>query len=348
MRQVYKFQESKLDELHEQVVYFFEVIYFQSLQGEIPWNDSFIHPRLKPIYDNCPKLRTTLKQVHSNYISVSNKEKYLIFESAINSSDIGGICNATILIGHIDDFTAPLGNAIHNLFRYLYYQLPDTKIFKNLYGDLITHYNNLKRLNRKIKMCPFCGMLPVKPLNSSTRQTYDHYLPLSKYPFLALNTKNLVPTCKDCNEDHKKDKDVLYRNKARTLRRKLIYPFGHYNYTPIIIFKGYNFNPTTLEITNCSVQVSNTEGVFRREFQSWDEIYELNYRYKITVIDDSKEWYEEYLDFVSQKQIDETYVSEDLSYKDYLNALKTIESTSNSFLKRPFFIEMERLTNVFS
>ena len=42
MRQVYKFQESKLDELHEQVVYFFEVIYFQSLQGEIPWSQQLI------------------------------------------------------------------------------------------------------------------------------------------------------------------------------------------------------------------------------------------------------------------------------------------------------------------
>ena len=33
--------------------------------------------------------------------------------------------------------------------------------------------------------------------------SFDHYLPKAKYPFLALNLYNLIPSCKNCNSTFK-------------------------------------------------------------------------------------------------------------------------------------------------
>lgn len=57
MRQQYSFQPSKLDELNEQIVFFFESIYFKSLAKDRTWYEKFIHYKFKSIYDECPKLK---------------------------------------------------------------------------------------------------------------------------------------------------------------------------------------------------------------------------------------------------------------------------------------------------
>ncbi len=47
-------------------------------------------------------------------------------------------------------------------------------------------------------ICPFC--------NQREATTLDHYLPKTKYPRLSVATVNLVPCCKDCNDE----KDAFY------------------------------------------------------------------------------------------------------------------------------------------
>ncbi|MGP6151625.1 HNH endonuclease [Priestia flexa] len=48
--------------------------------------------------------------------------------------------------------------------------------------------------------CCFCG---VKVLDS--KMDIDHYLPSSKFPYLAYCWENLIPTCKQCNQTFKND-----------------------------------------------------------------------------------------------------------------------------------------------
>lgn len=45
--------------------------------------------------------------------------------------------------------------------------------------------------------------------NDKVRENVDHFLPKSKYPFFAVHPLNLVPLCKTCNQEFKKEKDAL-------------------------------------------------------------------------------------------------------------------------------------------
>ncbi len=48
--------------------------------------------------------------------------------------------------------------------------------------------------------CVFCGLRIDNP-----NLTVDHYLPLSNFPYLAYCWENLLPTCKNCNQNVKGD-----------------------------------------------------------------------------------------------------------------------------------------------
>lgn len=347
MRQNYIFKASKLDEFHGQIVFFFEAIYYQSLTPFSDWDDHFIHFKLKPIYSRCKKLRVLMENVHLEYLTISNAEKKIIYDSSINSTEIEAICNTSLNIVNKKDLTVDIGRTIHNLYQYIYYDLPQNKCFIDVYGSMKTHYESLKTENRKIKKCPFCGLQNIHPLNNKTKQTYDHYIPLSLYPFVGIQSKNLVPTCKDCNEDFKHDKDSLFLNPRRTIRRKLFYPYGNYNHNINIELKNIILNHSNLKIENCDIDIICNQPRLKSEMQSWKDIYEVNTRYKNAIEDDSDEWYKEFFDYFISKQTDGTYIDMQRTYNEYRTALSVAESTTNSFLKGPYFESVNSLTTVF-
>ncbi|MEP1489738.1 MAG: hypothetical protein ABJK28_15055 [Algibacter sp.] len=348
MRQQYVFQPSKLDELNEQIVFFFQSIYFQSLTIDRTWNNQFIHYKFRPIYNECTKLRTLMKEVHYKYALSPTNDQFKIHNAALNSSNIASICDLTINSLHRKDLSQTMGNSIHKLFKYLYYQLPQTKIFKSTYGELIDHYNALKKATN-IKMCPFCGLEPIKPLKSKTKQTYDHYLSLSEYPLHGISTKNFVPTCKTCNEDYKTDKDSVYLNPLRTIRRKLFYPYGHYNYKISVSLSNVVLDTTntTIKVNCCDVDINCDSINYDRELKTWLDIYEIDTRYKNTIEDDSDEWHKEYFDFQILKTTRGTHIDVPSTFADFMDSLEASESTTNSFIKRPYFDSVNSLTTVF-
>ena len=86
---------------------------------------------------------------------------------------------------------------------------------KEIYGSEKTFTTTLKRVFLKhflykIKFCPYCWKVPliyfwdptdefdVKKLDTRTFHI-DHFFPESKYPDLALNLYNWVPSCPSCN-----------------------------------------------------------------------------------------------------------------------------------------------------
>lgn len=55
-----------------------------------------------------------------------------------------------------------------------------------------------------LRICPYCGrafIYSVQQVGSKTvvKPQIDHFLPKSKYPFLALSFMNLIPSCQTCN-----------------------------------------------------------------------------------------------------------------------------------------------------
>ncbi|MBU1391718.1 MAG: hypothetical protein KJ856_10105 [Gammaproteobacteria bacterium] len=84
--------------------------------------------------------------------------------------------------------------------------------FKKLYENQVAKegrpgrsiYNNL--LITKNKRCPFCSVGKVKNL--------DHFLPKAHFPIFSVTPINLVPSCRDCNQDKNDDFSVDIRKQS--------------------------------------------------------------------------------------------------------------------------------------
>ncbi|VEI46040.1 HNH endonuclease [Actinobacillus equuli] len=87
-------------------------------------------------------------------------------------------------------------------------------------GDV---YDTIINLAQSVK-CPFCGGIG-KPTQ------IDHFLPKSRYGHFSVLPENLIPVCKDCNTEYKKEFYPTEKNK------QLIHPYLD-DYT-ILMSNGY-------------------------------------------------------------------------------------------------------------
>lgn len=71
-------------------------------------------------------------------------------------------------------------------------------------------YNVAKLYN--IKVCPYCNINYTYVVGSRCRPDFDHFLPKSKHPSLALRVMNLVPCCQQCNSRLKLAKEMSYKD----------------------------------------------------------------------------------------------------------------------------------------
>lgn len=103
--------------------------------------------------------------------------------------------------------------SVGNLFKIAPTTKDDASIFENLAkSDLIKVYNDYfvpenkpgnkfyeTILNAAKRKCPYCGGI-------GTPRNLDHYLPKSFFPQFSVLPQNLIPTCRDCNIDGKKNR----------------------------------------------------------------------------------------------------------------------------------------------
>ena len=88
---------------------------------------------------------------------------------------------------------------------------------ENIYKRIKKLYSKLRKVwgakiveISKINVCPYCNRNYIYNYTDSNNNVYttielDHFFPISKYPYLALNPFNLIPVCRICNKT-KKDK----------------------------------------------------------------------------------------------------------------------------------------------
>ncbi|UNP78265.1 hypothetical protein MN033_08805 [Bacillus nitratireducens] len=72
--------------------------------------------------------------------------------------------------------------------------------------DLWSAYRFMEVLN--VRICPYCNSqftFTFNKCSGKTRPALDHFFPKAKFPFLAMSIYNLIPSCKVCNSDFKKD-----------------------------------------------------------------------------------------------------------------------------------------------
>lgn len=135
----------------------------------------------------------------------------------------------------------PINNRKSDIPKDAHIEVDDfNSILRSLFEDQLfdgkasgeVHINKEKVVARLgLRVCPYCGrtyIYSVSPERGGKRvkvkPQIDHFLPKSKFPFLAVNLYNLIPSCTPCNmEPAKGDKSPLVEFGKKDL--KIMHPF---------------------------------------------------------------------------------------------------------------------------
>lgn len=103
---------------------------------------------------------------------------------------------------------------------------------KQLYEEYLDKLRFIKGL--KLKVCPYCGRNQINVASyekkRDSKPSIDHFFPKSKYPFLAVSFRNLIPCCSTCNDiSNKGDFDPL-ENSVLTLENPYEFTDEHVHF----------------------------------------------------------------------------------------------------------------------
>ncbi|TCK18991.1 hypothetical protein DFR30_2281 [Thiogranum longum] len=203
--------------------------------------------------------------------NLSNGERAQIFGVLESQNQIVNLLADAEPISSIEQDFPLVNTRARELFEFCYGKLTDLEVRERQYAIVFNAIPD--------KICPFCGI--ERLMNpEETAQDQDHYLAKSIYPFAAANMRNLVPMCRVCNRDYKKDIDVIRDDQGN--RRTA--------------FDPYNCQPVTVELNNSAMDSGSGRPIpsWQIEFQpssneaeTWDNVFSIRKRYKRDVLDNS-------------------------------------------------------------
>lgn len=150
----------------------------------------------------------------------------------------GRLDNGDYVIDGHDDNGHPLTDHFHDILYWLFVK----QMYEGENED--APFNKSTFISeRKVDVCPYCGrqktVMAEETDRPDSKPPIDHFLPKSKYPFLAMSVYNLIPCCTFCNElANKGDFDPL---EFAPLVKKLLNPH-EFNDNAIRFSFAYNNN----------------------------------------------------------------------------------------------------------
>ncbi|HEX8197637.1 MAG TPA: hypothetical protein VF571_15690 [Pyrinomonadaceae bacterium] len=256
------------------------------------------------------KLRERFELVAKLIQSQDNRIRIHILAVFENNNRIQELCeNTNLSLEILDDIEEEINGVkinlkkeIKDLFDYLYENVLGRNNLFNNGKDLSIkqHHEEFREKNEVV--CPFCGMgiypdmkaeydKTSKTYNDKTnrRSNYDHYLARKSYPLAAVNFKNLVPMCEDCNNSpNKGSKDILFTSDERTTRRKAFYPYSENSEVKLSVlcedWSIYNTKGTwNAEITPSSDDDSE-------KVETWNNVFNISSRLSNRIRGHNRTW----------------------------------------------------------
>lgn len=287
-------------------------------------NDYITGP-IREIYEEFQKLKPIeRKQIKKWYKRSQNLEK---------------ICNNEKLFNPItryilEKYSKNLADKLYKFYVDLFEKGLDLAVIRNQNGNLKNHYDEFVKVNSK-GICPFCGIDTIRSYEMKGHEAYDHFLPKEKYPLYAINFKNLVPTCHDCNSTHKtRDIPILSKNKQN--KRKTFFPYLNdkikFNLNIQVNITDYKF----YEHSNINIEFLTSQD--KEKIKTWKDTYNIEVRYKDYLTNESrgKYWLFNYMEELPP-QIRKWELEE------LPNRLKNNPFSGDNFIKVPFLLGCEEI-----
>ncbi|EZP31295.1 hypothetical protein BW33_02529 [Pseudomonas sp. RIT288] len=190
----------------------------------------------------------------------------------------------------IDRFPDGIRKATIDLFRFLFEeQLTSIKVGAECLRDL--HYTAIYD-QVPSRVCPFCGLGHFRA-PGAPRHALDHYMPITRYPFMGADLRNLPPMCSECNSDFKKNIDILRDRRGR--RRRCVDPYNGPFYI-VSLAKSLPFAGSVkngIRLPKWNIQF---KGGPQSEAENWDRIFKIRERYQRDVLNaEFRSWLEHFV-----------------------------------------------------
>lgn len=333
MIHTYTFYDSEVNKLNDFVLAFFARIEFET--GD--FSTGFFE---KEFYDNLVSRHTgillkPLKKIYETIKDWDQDKKTELCKAIKESNDIENICCGSVRPIKTIQIPTAVKKLLVTLFKKLYKDVLFGDYFKLHYGDRKMHYHAFRQhANNGHENCPACGIRHMHTWVDDITDQYDHYLPKDIYPFSAVNFKNLVPICSDCNMAQVKHNDDILSHTG-----KVFYPFdtGHQTINFEITIAQ---NDSVLEKIEWRIDYSCAAGK-NDELTAWKAIYKIEDRHKKHLRGSIKNWYKHYWDYMTDSDTGSESEAEKRSY------LRTKKSSSpfeykclSVYLDDPFAMAM--------
>lgn len=310
---------------------FMEVILKAPKIAEPVFSSNLVIEKYKDLIDgiNNNYVKNPLIEIYAICKTLNNKSLKTLRKAVLNNNRIRELCKGEIepvLYSEIEAINSDLSKSLKVFCDYLYDESIKKASFYNKYETIDNYYNFLVG---KSLTCRACGRPTILTKFNSYRSGLDHYLPRKHYPFSAINFKNLIPICDNCNESYKNQKDplIIVRNKGRSneerIKTKAYYPFSRYTLDIEIKLNfttDYNAN-----IEPDDLDLSLESATHQEEVDNWDRLFGIDENYKSEFCSDEMySIYEEY------------QMAKERGY-DYLDLLIHQDNFADKrFLKIPF------------
>ena len=230
----------------------------------------------RPVYTRCPGVKDRFEELFKQFKKIRKSKQRFLIDKYRSSKNLLSICsNRSALYPELDQIDPIIQQPLTNLFNYLYEQTLDTAIFRTNSGMSIhDHYGAFFKAN-EVHVCPFCGM-ETYTFPEFRRAEYDHYLPISKFPWLGVNLNNLIPMGDHCN-GKKNDVNILYSDYTAKTRREVWYPYNWFSYTmnlkclekPSIIEKNGKWQ----------VSLKASDHLNQNKVDTWNSVFKIELQY---------------------------------------------------------------------
>lgn len=241
----------------------------------------------------------------------------------------------TISCPCFEGLPAAMQSPVKTLADYLFRQLGEIKEEGKALRDV--QFETLQQ--EGVRICPFCGLNYFQPVGLK-RNALDHLMPISRYPFVSADFKNLPPTCHACNSLYKLGKDILFDDNGvrRYCSDPYVGPAYRINLDGSAFGEGDLINGYTLP----RWQV-NFDGPTVQQAETWDAVYQIKLWYIATLNADFLSWISHFsLWFV--RQIGRGKTANDVSSElpRYIDNVIQDGLEDRSFLKSEAFRLVER------
>lgn len=257
-------------------IYDVPLVLLQNAQLAINCEPKLFPLWFRPVYNRCPGVKDRFEILFKAFKKLSGAKQRNIIDIYRTSRNVQNICSDdTSLYPLLTTLDKNIQGPLKSLFEFLFNETIGTDIFqKQSKMHIDAHYKKFQNKNN-VHVCPFCG-LETYTLPEFRRAEYDHYLPISIYPWLGVNLNNLVPMGDHCN-GKKNAANILYSDAAATVRRQVWYPYEWINHSMSIVCKkkpNINDIKGEWEITFKANTSSN-----QSKIDTWTQVFEISKRF---------------------------------------------------------------------